>query len=276
MLTSETVFTFLLSVLWRAGLSVALVMLARWLAPWARGRLHRLLLRTKLTQAINRLALNGVYYGIWAVAVMAIMGIVGLPLNAILTSLGVLVVILGIALQQSLRDFAATVNFMLFAPFVVGDTVETNGMIGTVLEIQPLTTVILRGDNKTVVLPNGQIQQNGIINYSKAGTLRVDMVFGISYRDDITLARTVAEQVLAADPRVLAVPAPMIIVLELSDSSVNLGVRPFVKAADYWQAQWDLTERIKQAFDAAGITIPFPQRDIHVIAPPEAAPRPDA
>lgn len=276
MLTSETILAFLWSVLWRAGLSIALVMLARWLAPWARGRLHRLLVRTKFTPAINRLALNGVYYGIWAIAVMTIMGIVGLPLNAILTSLGVLIVILGIALQQSLRDFAATVNFMLFAPFVVGDTIETRGMIGTVLEIQPLTTVILRGDNKTVVLPNGEIQQNGIINYSKAGTLRVDMVFGISYRDDIAKARAVAEQVLAADPRVLPVPAPMIVVLELSDSSVNLGVRPFVKAGDYWQAQWDLTEHIKQAFDAAGITIPFPQRDIHVITQPAGDPPPAA
>lgn len=270
--TPENMLTLLMSVVWRVGVSIVLVMVARWLAPLVRKRLHGLLLRTKLTPAINRLALNGVYYGIWAIAVMSIMGILGLPLNAILTSLGVLVVILGIALQQSLRDFAATVNFMLFAPFVVGDTIETNGIIGTVLEIQPLTTVILRGDNKTVILPNGQIQQNGIINYSKVGTLRVDMVFGISYRDDIAQARTVAEQVLAADPRVLAVPAPMIIVLELSDSSVNLGVRPFVKAADYWQAQWDLTERIKQAFDAAGITIPFPQRDLHIVAPIDATP----
>lgn len=254
-----------MSVIWRVGLSVVLLLVARWLAPVVKNRLHGLLLHTKLTPAINRLAINGAYYSIWGIAIMTVMGIVGLPLNAILTSLGVLVVILGIALQQSLRDFAATVNFMLFAPFVVGDTIETNGITGTVLEIQPLTTVILRGDNKTAVLPNGEIQQKGIINYSKAGTLRVDMVFGISYRDDIAKARTVAEQVLAADPRVLAEPKPVIVVLELSDSSVNLGVRPFVKAADYWTVQWDLTERVKQAFDAAGITIPFPQRDVHMI-----------
>ena len=274
--TSETIWAILWSVAWRIGLSVALFMLARWLAPWTRQRLQGLLKRTKLTPAINRLAVNGAYYGVWAIAVVTIMGFVGLPIETIVTSIGVIVVILGIALQQSLRDFAATVNFLLFAPFVVGDTIETNGMIGTVLEIQPLTTVILRGDNKTVVLPNGQIQQNGILNYSKAGTLRVDMVFGISFRDDIARARTVAEQVLAADERVLATPAPMIVVLELGDSSVSLGVRPFVKAGDYWQAQWDLTERIKQAFDAAGITIPFPQRDVHVIAPPTEQLRPTA
>lgn len=273
---SEPILAFIWNIAWRIGVSFAVFALARWLAPWARQRLQGLLKRTKLTPAINRLALNGAYYGVWAIAAVTIMGFLGLPIEAIVTSLGVIIVILGIALQQSLRDFAATVNFLLFAPFVVGDTVETNGTTGTVLEIQPLTTVILRGDNKTVVLTNGQIQQSGIINYSKAGTLRVDMVFGISYREDVARARAVAQQVLAADPRVLAAPAPMIVVLDLGDSSVNLGVRPYVQASDYWQAQWDLTERIKQAFDAAGITIPFPQRDIHVIAPPTEEPRPAA
>ncbi|MCB0069556.1 MAG: mechanosensitive ion channel, partial [Caldilineaceae bacterium] len=263
--TTDSIVHFLWNVLWRAGLAVALYLLARRLAPWARHRLDGMLKRTKLTSAINRLALNALYYGIWAITIMTILGLIGVPVNAILASAGVIVVILGIALQQSLRDLAATVNFLLFAPFVIGETIETNGTTGTVLEIQPLTTVILRGDNKTVVLPNGQIQQNGLINYSRQGILRVDMIFGLSYGEDIGKARGAAMQVLSADPRVLNDPAPMIVVLDLGESSVNLGVRPFVKASDYWQAQWDLTERIKQAFDAAGITIPFPQRDIHVI-----------
>ncbi|HRW50698.1 MAG TPA: mechanosensitive ion channel [Caldilinea sp.] len=274
--TTDSIVHFLWNVLWRAGLAVALYLLARRLAPWARHRLDGMLKRTKLTSAINRLALNALYYGIWAITIMTILGLIGVPVNAILASAGVIVVILGIALQQSLRDLAATVNFLLFAPFVIGETIETNGTTGTVLEIQPLTTVILRGDNKTVVLPNGQIQQNGLINYSRQGILRVDMLFGLSYGEDIGKARGAAMQVLSADPRVLNDPAPMIVVLDLGESSVNLGVRPFVKASDYWQAQWDLTERIKQAFDAAGITIPFPQRDIHVITPPADNPRPAA
>ena len=274
--TTDSMVHFLWNVLWRAGLAVALYLLARRLAPWARHRLDGMLKRTKLTSAINRLALNALYYGIWAITIMTILGLIGVPVNAILASAGVIVVILGIALQQSLRDLAATVNFLLFAPFVIGETIETNGTTGTVLEIQPLTTVILRGDNKTVVLPNGQIQQNGLINYSRQGILRVDMIFGLSYGEDIGKARGAAMQVLSADPRVLNDPAPMIVVLDLGESSVNLGVRPFVKASDYWQAQWDLTERIKQAFDAAGITIPFPQRDIHVITPPADNPRPAA
>jgi len=274
--TTDSIVHFLWNVLWRAGLAVALYLLARRLAPWARHRLDGMLKRTKLTSAINRLALNALYYGIWAVTIMTILGLIGVPVNAILASAGVIVVILGIALQQSLRDLAATVNFLLFAPFVIGETIETNGTTGTVLEIQPLTTVILRGDNKTVVLPNGQIQQNGLINYSRQGILRVDMIFGLSYGEDIGKARGAAMQVLSADPRVLNDPAPMIVVLDLGESSVNLGVRPFVKASDYWQAQWDLTERIKQAFDAAGITIPFPQRDIHVITPPAGDPPPAA
>ncbi len=264
--TPDSFLGFLWNALWRVGLAIALYFVVRRLAPWARRRLDGLLKRTKLTPAINRLALNALYYGIWAITIMTILGLIGVPVNAILASAGIIVVILGIALQQSLRDLAATVNFLLFAPFVIGETIETNGTTGTVLEIQPLTTVILRGDNKTVVLPNGQIQQNGLINYSRQGVLRIDMIFGISYGEDIGKARGAAMQVLSADPRVLNDPAPMIVVLDLGESSVNLGVRPFVKARDYWTAQWDLTERIKQAFDAAGITIPFPQRDIHVIA----------
>jgi len=196
---------------------------------------------------------------------MTILGLLGFPVQAVLASAGVVVVVLGVALQQSLRDLAATVNFLLFAPFKVGDTIETNGVTGTVLEIQPLSSSILRADRKTVILPNGQIQQNGIINYSKVGVLRIDMIFRISYDDDIGQARQIAQQMLDADPRVLREPHPVIIVLELGESSVNLGVRPFVKAQDYWQVEWDMNERIKLAFDAAGIAIPFPQRDIHLI-----------
>ncbi len=264
------VLAFLLNVAWRVGLSAGIVVLARWLAPWSRQRMFTILGRTKLTSALIRLSVTLVYYGVWVVAGMVILGIIGLPLNVILTSFGIVIVVLGIALQQSLRDLAATVNFLLFAPFEIGDLIETAGTIGTVLEIQPLSTAILRGDNKTAILPNGQLQQNGIINYSKIGVLRVDLVFGISYNDDVRKARQIAQQVLDHDPRVLADPAPMIVVLGLGDSSVDLGVRPFVKVADYWQAQWDLTERIKRAFDEASITIPFPQRDVHMIEPLQA------
>ena len=159
--TTDSIVHFLWNVLWRAGLAVALYLLARRLAPWARHRLDGMLKRTKLTSAINRLALNALYYGIWAITIMTILGLIGVPVNAILASAGVIVVILGIALQQSLRDLAATVNFLLFAPFVIGETIETNGTTGTVLEIQPLTTVILRGDNKTVVLPKAKSSRMG-------------------------------------------------------------------------------------------------------------------
>jgi len=266
--TTDWILGFLWNILWRVALAFLLYFLARRLAPQSRHWLDALLKRTKLTPAINRLALTALYYGVWATAITSILGLLGVPIDVILTAAGVIFVVLGIALQQSLRDLAATVNFLLFAPFVIGETIETNGTTGTVLEIQPLSTVILRGDHKTVVLPNGQIQQNGLINYSRQGILRVDMLFGVSYRDDVEQARTVVMQVLGADDRVLSEPAPTVVVLGLGDSSVNLGVRPYVKAADYWQAQWDLTERIKQAFDVAGITIPFPQRDIHVITSP--------
>ncbi|MBE2240775.1 MAG: mechanosensitive ion channel [Caldilineaceae bacterium] len=256
---------FFFQVVWRIALSVGIAFVARWLAPWSRRRLHPVLLRTALTPALITLAMTAVYYGVWIVAIMTILGLLGFPVQAVLASAGVVAVVLGVALQQSLRDLAATVNFLLFAPFKVGDTIETSGVTGTLLEIQPLSSVILRGDQKTVILPNGQIQQNGIINYSKVGFLRVDMVFRIGYDNDIGQARQIAQQMLEADPRVLRTPQSIIIVLELGESSVNLGVRPFVKAEDYWQVAWDMNERIKLAFDAAGVTIPFPQRDVHLM-----------
>ncbi|MFO7633291.1 MAG: mechanosensitive ion channel family protein [Caldilinea sp.] len=267
MFESNPILSFLFAALWRIGLSIGVVFLARWFAPWSRARLKPILNRTALTPALITLSLTAVYYGVWVLAVMLILSLLGFPVTAVLASAGVIFVVLGVALQQSLRDLAATVSFLLFAPFKVGDTIETGSVTGTVLEIQPLSSVILRGDKKTVILPNGQIQQNGIINYSKTGILRVDMVFGIGFRDDVEKARQIALQVLEADPRVLAEPAPVIVVLGLGDSSIQLGVRPYVHQADYWQAGWDFTERIKVAFDDAGISIPFPQRDVHVVAP---------
>ncbi len=145
-----------------------------------------------------------------------------------------MLVILGIALQQTVRDLAAGVIFFLFKPFASGELIGTNAFIGTVEEIQLFNTVLVQGDNKVVILPNSQVQQNGITNYSRMGTLRIDLVFGIDYGDDLRKARQVLEEIMAADPRVLRDPAPQVIVLALGDSSVNLGVRPWVKVQDYW------------------------------------------
>ena len=258
------IFDSLLEILIRLGLAALILLAGRKLADLGRSRLRPILVRARLSPSMVTLATTATYYSIWLIAIMTALVVLGVPFDTVLLIAVAVLVVLGIALQQSLRDVAATVNFILFKHFEPGDVIETNGILGTVQEIELLNTTILRADRKLAVLPNGNIQENGLLNYSKIGTLRVDMVFSISYEDDLVKAKQVIEQVLSEDPRVLRDPAPMIIVLELADSSVDIGVRPFVQSADYWQVGWDLTEAMKLRFDQEGITIPFPQRDVHM------------
>ena len=158
-----------------------------------------------------------------------------------------------------------------FRPFKKGDFVEAAGAMGTIDDISIFTTVMTTPDNKEIIVPNSSIISGNITNFSARPTRRVDMVFGVSYGDDLRKARRILEEVIAADDRVLADPAPVITVGELADSSVNFLVRPWVNAADYWPLLWDTTEAVKLRFDAEGISIPFPQMDVHVPELPQRA-----
>ena len=263
----ENLLPLLLGAALRIGAAIAIFLVGRWIAAFARSRLRLALQKTKLTESMVNLSVTLSFYGIWVATVVLGLAVLGFPVETLLTFAGVTIVILGIALQQSLKDFATAVIFVLFKPFEVGDLIQTKGITGTVQEMQFFNTVLLQGDNKVAILANAEVQLNGIINFTKMGTLRVDLVFGIGYDDDLRRARQIVEEVLAADPRILSEPAPQIVVLELADSSVQLGVRPFVKSDDFWNAQFDLRERIKLRFEEEGITIPFPQRDIRLIQP---------
>ena len=170
----------------------------------------------------------------------------------------------GLALQGSLANFAAGVLILIFRPFKVGDFIEVAGVSGVVQKIQIFTTELHSPDNKKIIVPNGGVISGNITNYSANETRRVDMVFGIGYSDDIDAAKAVLQSVVASEPRVLRVPAPTIAVVELADSSVNLVCRPWVNTADYWDVYFNITEAAKKALDAQGISIPFPQRDIHI------------
>ena len=167
-------------------------------------------------------------------------------------------------LQGSLANFAAGVLILLFKPYRVGDVVEISGALGKVKDIQIFNTVLESPDWKTVIVPNAQATGGNITNYTTKGRRRVDMVFGIGYDDDILKAKRLLEQILGEDERVLKEPAPTVAVLELADSSVNFAVRPFVDVDDYWPVLFDTTEKVKLLFDQEGISIPFPQRDVHI------------
>ena len=157
---------------------------------------------------------------------------------------------------------------LIFRPFKVGDFIEGAGVNGVVEALHIFTTTLKTGDNKTVIIPNGDLASGTIVNYSTQPTRRVDLVFGIAYGDSIGQAIEVLSETVRAHDLVLADPPPVYRVGELGDSSVNLLCRPWVKTADYWTVYWDLTRQVKEAFDAAGVNIPFPQRDVHLYQQP--------
>ena len=162
-----------------------------------------------------------------------------------------------------MQNFAAGVMLLVFRPFKTGDFVEVASTSGSVKEINIFSTTLLTPDNKQVIIPNGKIYADVITNYSATGTRRVDMVFGIAYEDDIAKARDIIEGILKSDNRILNDPEYVIAVGELADSSVNFYVRPWVATSNYWPVHFDLTEKVKLEFDKNGISIPYPQLDVH-------------
>jgi len=248
----------------RLAAAVGVLLFGRWLARRARSTLNKALEKTSIAPSMARLLLLATYYSIMLVVVIVSLALIGFPIQALLTASLVIVVILGIALQQSISNLAATIVFMLFQPFRVGEIIEANGVEGTVKEIQLLSTVLVTGDNKEITIPNAEIQGNNLINYTRLGQLRVDFVFQVGYADDLPKVKAILSDVLDTDERVLATPTPVIFVQSLDESGVSVAVRPWVKTEDYWTLQWDLPERVKLRFDAEGITMPFPQREVHL------------
>jgi small conductance mechanosensitive channel len=199
-----------------------------------------------------------------AFIVIAALGHLGIQTTSLVAIIGAAGLAIGLALQGSLANFASGVMIIAFRPFKVGDFVEAGGAVGVVEGIQIFSTQMKTGDNKTIIIPNANITNSNITNYSTKDTRRVDLVFGIGYDDDIKKAKQILEDIVTNDERILKDPAPVVAVSELADSSVNFIVRPWVNAADYWAVYWDLTETVKLVFDKEGISIPYPQQDVHM------------
>lgn len=195
---------------------------------------------------------------------ISVASMVGIATTSFIAVIGAAGLAIGLALQGSLANFAGGVLILLFKPFKVGDTIDAEGFLGAVAEINILYTVVNTFDNRRVIMPNGSLANSSLVNVSCYDTRRCDMTFGIHYDDDIDKARAIIQRCLGEDERVLAEPEPRISVGSLGDSSVNIIVRPWTKTDDLWPVYWDMHEKIKKAFDAEGITIPFPQRDLHV------------
>lgn len=202
--------------------------------------------------------------GLKALLLISVASMIGIETTSFIAILGAAGLAVGLALQGTLANFAGGALILLFRPYKVGDFIDAQGVTGTVAEIQIFNTVIRTGDNKVIIVPNGSISNGIITNFSAEATRRVDFVFGIDYGDDIGKAKSVLERLVTEDSRTLADPAHVIVVSELGDSSVNITVRVWVNAADYWGLYFDLTEKVKLTFDQEGISFPFPQQDVHM------------
>jgi len=195
--------------------------------------------------------------------VIAALDRLGVNTTSLIALIGAAGLAIGLALQGSLQNLASGVMLIVFRPFNAGDFIEAAGVAGVVETIGIFTTTMRTGDNREVIVPNGAIFGGTITNFSRRETRRVDMVFGIGYGDDIKAAKDIITRILNEDERVLKDPAPLVVVGELGDSSVNFNVRPWCKTGDYWNVYFDTHEKIKLTFDAEGISIPYPQMDVH-------------
>lgn len=206
-----------------------------------------------------------IYWGLFAIVVIAALGQLGIQTASFIAILGAAGLAVGLALQGSLSNFAAGVLILILRPFNVGNFVEMAGTAGTVTRINIFTTELLTGDNKQIIIPNSRVLDSNIVNFSSTGTRRVDMVFGIGYGDDIDKAKAILRSIIDDDKRILSNKDTRIAVSELGESSVNFVVRPWVNSPDYWDVLFDINAEVKRRFDAEGVSIPFPQRDVHII-----------
>ena len=244
--------------------AIAIFIIGRWVAKGFRSVTQRLMDKKNIDPTITGFVGNLTYMALLVFVIIAALGQLGIQTTSFIAILGAAGLAIGLALQGSLSNFAAGFLMIIFKPFKVGDYVEAAGVAGTVEMIQLFTTTLKTPDNKTVIVPNASVTGGNIVNWSMKGTRRVDMVFSIGYEDNIDKAKQIMADVLSKDDRILKDPPIQIAVSELADSSVNFVVRPWVSIENHWSVYCDAMENIKKAFDAAGISIPYPQRDVHM------------
>jgi len=251
--------------------AIVIFVVGRWVARALRNVIKKMMAKGNVDEILVSFVGNLTYIALLAFVIIAALNQLGIQTTSFIAIIGAAGLAVGLALQGSLANFAAGVLMIIFRPFQVGDYIEGAGVAGTVEKAHIFTTQLKTPDNKTIIVPNAKIMGDNITNYSAKDTRRVDMVIGVGYGDDLKKVREILEDILANDDRILKDPAPTIGVLELGDNSVNFAVRPWVKRDDYWGAYFDVTETVKRRFDEEGISIPYPQRDVHLYEYKEAA-----
>ncbi len=244
--------------------AVVIFYIGRWVAFGVSRLVGKALLLRKVDKAVVSFLSSIVYAAALIACTLVALSQLGIQTASFLAILGAAGLAVALALQGSLSNFASGVLIIIFRPFKSGDLVEVAGITGVVQRIDIFQTIFKTGDNKKIIVPNSQITGGAITNYSAEALRRVDLVIGISYDSDLRKAKSLLQQILADDPRILQEPAPVVAVSALADSSVQLIVRPWVEVDQYWPVYWDVLEHVKLRFDAEGIEIPFPQMSLHV------------
>jgi len=253
---------------WGVKIFLALVIyiIGKWIAKRVTAFVSRLMNSRSADPTLVRFLSNVVYAILLTAVILAALDTLGLPITSLVAVVGAAGLAVGLALKDSLGNFASGVMLVTFKPFSQGDFVEVAGISGKVDEVRIFSTILTTPDNKQITIPNGLVYAEAITNYTARDTRRIDLVFGVGYDDDLKKAREVLTRICAEHPLVLDDPAPNIFVMNLGDSSVDFAVRPWAKTADYWTVWGDLLETGKAELEAAGCSIPFPQRDVHVHA----------
>ena len=244
--------------------AAVIFIVGRWVAKGVRRLIVRAMIKGKVDETLVSFLGHLTYFALLAFIIIAALNQLGIQTTSFIAILGAAGLAVGLALQGSLANFAAGILMIIFRPFRVGDYVEGGGTAGIVEEIQIFTTKLRTPDNNSIIVPNAKITGDNIVNYSANDSRRMDMIVGVSYDEDYDQVKELLQDILAKDGRILEEPAPTIGIVEFGNNSVNFAFRPWVKTSEYWDVYFALTEAIKKRFDEEGITIPYPQRDVHL------------
>ena len=249
----------------KALIALVIFYVGRMIARLVTKGLRNVMQSQNVDKILETFVCNLAYWALMIFVIIAAINQIGVQTTSLIAVMGAAGLAVGLALQGSLANFAAGVLIVMFRPYRVGDFVEAAGISGVVLQVQILTTILKTGDNKQIIVPNGQVWGSSVVNYSFHDTRRCDIALGIAYEDDIGKAMAAIETVIKADSRANADPEPMVAVAELADSSVNFTVRIWCAAGDYWGLKFDMTRALKEKMDSEGISIPYPQQTVHMI-----------
>ena len=245
------------------GGAVVIFLVGRWLAGLSQHSVRAVMKRTRATPALIEILARGTYYVILIFALTLALITLGIPASLLIGTLGLIVVVSAVALRESLRDLAATVNFIVFQPFKIGDVIQTNGVSGQVQDILIFTTVMISPDNKKIIIPNGNIQSSTLVNLSALDKVRIDLSVRLSYADGVQQVKDMLVELAKANSRVLEAPAPFVQVMELGDSQVEYVLRAFTSPVDFLSVRAALNEQIKTWMEQQKLSLPLPQIQMH-------------